>query len=85
MIAIGASPLVPLLSGTDCIASLVPQFASQFTAVRADGQVMSVQPDGSVQWRPAGANGPYELLTVTTQGLLFWPLPDTPYLFAYPR
>lgn len=38
-----------------------------------DGDVLSVQPDGSLQTRPAGTAGPFERAVVTTAGLVYRP------------
>ena len=35
--------------------------------------VLSVQPDGSVQTRPKGTAGPYEIFRKTDKGLVFTP------------
>lgn len=49
-----------------------------------DGDVLSVQPDGTLQGRIKGTNGPYELATVTTKGLLYDPLEGkAQYLIPY--
>jgi hypothetical protein len=47
-----------------------------------DGTVMSVQVDGSVQTRPSGANGPYELVTVNGLYYEFSPVDGIKYLFS---
>ena len=39
--------------------------------VNGDGTVVSVQPDGSVQSRPAGTAGPYETATVVGDKLVY--------------
>lgn len=36
----------------------------KFTLSRGDGQVLSMQPDGTRQWRPAGTAGPYEQCSI---------------------
>ena len=37
------------------------------------GDVLSVQPDGSLQTRPAGTNGPYELAVVDGSAVVYNP------------
>lgn len=39
-----------------------------------DGDVLSVQPDGSLYGRPSGTHGPYELATICSKGLLYKPI-----------
>lgn len=41
------------------------------------GLVVSVQPDGSLQTRPAGTDGPYERGIVTGDLIVFGPYPGT--------
>ena len=54
--------------------------------VRADGSpsqagdVLSVQPDGSLQTRPAGTAGNYERAVVTSAGLVYRPVGQWAYL-----
>lgn len=38
-----------------------------------DGDVLSVQPDGTLQTRPAGTAGPFERAVVSTVGLIYRP------------
>src|SRR5262249_9908960 len=38
-----------------------------------DGDVLSIQPDGSAQTRPAGASGPFERLVKTSGGAVYRP------------
>ena len=38
-----------------------------------DGSVLSVQPDGSYQTRPAGTAGPYEVARVSGNFLIYTP------------
>ena len=45
--------------------------------------VMSVQPDGSVQTRPAGADGPYERAVVSGNLLVFRPAGDRAFAFPF--
>ncbi len=50
------------------------------TLSRADGTVMSVQPDGVVEWRPAGTAGQYEKAQRFGNILVF--SPSKSYAFA---
>ena len=54
---------------------LNPQSKGQVTVNYPAGTatVLSVQPDGSVQTRPSGANGPYELARVQGSSLVYAP------------
>jgi hypothetical protein len=67
MIAIGGQPL---LSYT-VIASLNPQPDGKVTASYQDGTVLSCQPNGTFERRPAGTNGAWECATQTAQGLVY--------------
>ena len=40
------------------------------------GDVLSVQPDGSFQTRPAGTEGPFERAVIQGTGLVYRPLSD---------
>ena len=54
-----------------------------FTLSNPDGTVISVQPDGSIQTRPAGTNGPFEQCTISDKGYLYGSSnPAIAYLFA---
>jgi hypothetical protein len=48
-----------------------PQPNNRVTVSLPNGNVFSMQPDGSRQTRPAGTNGPFEQALVTPKGLLF--------------
>lgn len=62
--------------GKDTLLSYTPmtlhaQPNGKVTASREDGQVLSVQPDGSHEWRPAGTAAAYELATVRGDKLIY--------------
>jgi len=52
------------------------------TLSRSDGLVISVQPDGSLQTRPAGTNGPFEQCSIVDGGYLYSSSGSVAYLFA---
>ena len=54
-----------------------------YTAVRKDGTVDSVQPDGTLQTRPAGTAGPYELCSVSGSFRFYCPRGDHIYGLPY--
>lgn len=74
------------MSGTTIVAgapvTLIAQPNGFFTAIRKDGTVDSVQPDGSLQTRPAGTAGAYELCAVT--GNTRWYCPDGSHVYGLP-
>jgi len=78
MIAYGTTPLTPMKLAQ----TLNQQSNGQFTVSLADGKVLSCQPDGHFETRPAGTAGAYELCTVNGGYLTFNPA-GTPYTFAY--
>jgi len=47
-----------------------------------DGSIISVQPDGSVQTRPAESDGPYEWCRVSGAVATYMPTPSVAYVFA---
>jgi len=51
--------------------TLNPQSGGKVTASRGDGLVLSIQPNGSHEWRPAGTAGPFELATVKGSLLVY--------------
>jgi len=53
------------------------------TVSMRDGTVMSVQPSGAVETRPAGAAGAYERATVCGQMLVFCPEGGRVFTFPY--
>ena len=60
----------PLLTYT-VLARLDPVPGGRVIAVYQDQTVLSVQPDGSFQRRPAGTDGPWEQATQTPTGLVY--------------
>lgn len=78
MIAYGLTPLTPLKAANQLLA----QPNGQFTVSLMNGEVLSCQPDGSLQTRPAGTAGPWELCTVNGGYLTFNPA-GTPFTFAF--
>ena len=78
MIAIGSAPLFTMM-----IADRLEDVGNgEVIAVRLDGTVISVQPDGAIETRPAGTKGPYERATVIGNTLIYRPL-DVAFAFAF--
>lgn len=48
-----------------------------------DGSIVSIQPDGSIQNRPAGADGGYERCKVSGNAATFKPAEGKFYTFAF--
>ena len=70
MIAIGSTPLFTII-----IADRLDDVGNgEVLAVKLDGTVLSVQPDGTIETRPAGAKGPYERATVIGNMVVYRPL-----------
>ncbi len=59
-----------------------PQGNGVFTLSKPNGKVISIQPDGSEQERPAGTSGPFEWCTISEKGYLYSSSGTTAYLFA---
>ena len=65
------------------IATIHPQDGGKVTLSNPDGTVVSVQPDGSVQTRPAGTNGIWELATLNGLTVTYQPDSNGPqYVFS---
>lgn len=79
MIGISTTPILTLRLASQLLAQ--PD-GKTFTVSLPNGEVLSCQPDGSLQTRPAGANGDYELCTVNGSYLTFYPV-DVPFTFGY--
>lgn len=78
-IAVGTTPLTPMRVAKQLIA----QDGGFFTVGLANGDVLSCQPDGTFQTRPAGTYGDYERCTVNGGYVTYNPLGTTPFTFAY--
>ena len=79
---VGTTPLTNLKLADH----LNPQSDGTVTVSFADGSVMSVQADGSIQTRPAGTAGPYECAQLSGNMLVFNPtgqVGSVPHVFAY--
>ncbi len=61
---------------------LIQQPNGFYTAARADGSIDSVQPDGTLQTRPAGTAGPYEFCSVS--GNTRWYCPTGAHIYGLP-
>ncbi len=48
-----------------------------------DGTIVSIQPDGSVQTRPPGADGGYERCQINGNGATWQPAPGVYYTFTF--
>lgn len=73
--------IVPLTSAK-LFDHLNPQPDGTVTVSMTDGTVFSCQPDGSVQYRPAGAAGIYEKCVQDGVSIVFTPGPIQ-YWFAF--
>lgn len=80
MIAIGVVSVVEMrLAGR-----LIDQGDGTVTVANVDGTVVSVQPDGRIETRPAGTAGAYERATLVGQMLFFCPDAASGKVFAIP-
>ena len=79
MIAVGTTPL------TDWVVArrVVDVGGGKVVVENLDGTVMSVQPDGRVESRPAGSAGAYEQATIVGNNLAFRPVSGKVYVFPY--
>ena len=64
------------------IAKSLNPVGSFYTVSNLDGTVRSVQPDGSIQARPAGTSGAFELCSKSALGLSYCPDSQHVYVFA---
>ena len=78
MIAVG-----PLGGPLTARAGLNAQPDGTVTVSNVDGTVMSIQPDGSEQTRPAGTAGPFEKATKSANVLTFFAGSDFKATHAY--
>ena len=65
---------------------LEPSWNGRQRVIALDGPVMSVQPDGSVQWRLPGTDGQWEGAALDSRGWLVYHsgMPNAPaYAFAF--
>jgi hypothetical protein len=79
MIAIGTQPLQMMLVAN----RLIDQGDGSVTVELIDGQIMSVNPDGGTERRPAGTSGPWERAVVLGNLLVFRPSSDRAFAFAF--
>lgn len=84
MIAIGIRPL-PTLGGLFRADRLIPSRARPecVNVIGLDGRVMAVEVNGTITWRPAGTDGPWEWAVEHGFWLVYAPDPDQP-LYAFP-
>lgn len=84
MSAIGT---VPLFDPTKISPSgtLNPQAGGLYTLTinGSNGDVLSVQPDGTWQPRPAGTAGPYELCGLNGNSLVYCPVGTSKFVYPY--
>jgi hypothetical protein len=79
---VGNAPLTSLMN----VDHANPQADGTITLSRADGKVMSVQANGSIEWRPAGTAGPFEKAQVYGSMVVFnvqGQVGSAPHVFAY--
>lgn len=55
-----------LMNPTAWIAGAIVQIVGDTVVQHDDGTILSVQPDGTLQTRPAGTHGPWEICTLDT-------------------
>lgn len=79
MMAVSRAPIVEMVEVT----SLNEQPDGTVTVSFTGGSVMSVQPDGTVQVRPAFTHGPYEKAVRDGNLLIFHPVVGGAYAFAF--
>ena len=84
MIAVGKIPMI----GEWIVASRLIDVGGQVVGGKVvvenlDGTVMSVQPDGRIESRPAGSAGAYEQATIVGNNLAFRPVSGKVYVFPY--
>ena len=79
MIAVGKIPMI----GEWIVASRLISAGGKVVVENLDGTVMSVQPDGRVESRPAGSAGAYEQATIVGNNLAFRPVSGKVYVFPY--
>lgn len=79
MIAIGKATLLPY----NVADHLNDVGDGMFTVSYPNGDVLSVQPDGTFQRRAAGTSGIYERATLVPQGLIYCPDGEHAYLVPY--
>jgi hypothetical protein len=77
MIGIGREAVVVLDAAT-----MNPQPDGRVTVTRRNGQVLSVQPDGTFEDRPPGSVGPFEVAIVDGNHLVY--CPDGMTVYAIP-
>jgi hypothetical protein len=79
--AIGKFPLGDARTELELYDHLIAQDNGDVTVSYADGTVRSVQPDGRVEHRPAGANGFYERARVN--GGILTSCPDGKHVYDF--
>ena len=73
----------PLVTFALVLTAMHDQGDGTFTAEH-NGQVVSCQPDGSIQFRPAGTAGPWEkFVKLDAKTILFSPEGTVGYAFAF--
>lgn len=77
--ALGTVPLTSLI----VVASVNDQGDGTVTLSRTDGLVLSCQPGGALQTRPAGTAGPYEKCVLDGTLAFFSPDSVTAYGFSF--
>ena len=62
---------------------LVTHADGAVSVINRDGTVMSVQPDGAVQVRPAGSYGAYERSVIVGNHLVYCPTGERAFAFPF--
>jgi hypothetical protein len=77
--ALGLTPIMSAL----VLAQVNDQGDGTSTLQHLDGTIVSCQPDGSLQSRPAGTAGAYERCVVDGPRVTYCPLGTTAFTFAF--
>lgn len=80
-VAVGTQPLVVLTAydHTQDVGN------GEVVVVKKDGTVLSIQPDGSQESRPAGTSGPYERAKVNGNLIVYQPIPGKVWAYAFEK
>lgn len=63
--------------------TVIPQNNGKSTLANPDGTVVSIQPDGTRQTRPAGTAGPWELCTIQGALAVYEPNPGVVWFYGF--
>lgn len=69
--------------GKSTIEGSFPQIADDHGTYSPERRTLSVQKDGSLQTRPAGTSGAYEVFTEGRHGMIYQPVDERVFVFPY--